>query len=92
MIGFRIPYYQPGWNPGLQITNLGQGGPASHPGEQLTSPRIYPMVYNVPLYGMASMPRQVIGPTLPIFVNAFANPRSISNLEIAGIMKNPRGG
>lgn len=89
---FRIPYYNPPWNPGQQLVNFGQGGPSSHPGEQLTSPRIYPTVYNVGTYGMASMPRQVIGPTQPIFVNAFADPRTIQNLAIAGIMKNPRGG
>jgi len=60
---FSIPYYYPAFDAGNQITNLGQGGPASHPHEQATQPRIWPLVYAVGTYGMGNMPRQVLGPT-----------------------------
>ncbi len=59
----RIPYYSPVWNQGLQIFNPGTGGPASHPREQATAPRIWPNVYAVGNCGMGVMPRQVLGPT-----------------------------
>jgi len=70
---FRIPNLAPTqFDPGLQIYNPGQGGPASHPREQITQPRIYPTVFGVGLYGMGAMPRQVFQPTPTINVNQVA--------------------
>lgn len=91
---FYIPNYMPAWNPGQQIVDFGQGGPASHMGLRALAPVAYPTNYAVGTYGIASggMPRKVTGPTAPITVNAYSNPITINNLEIAGIFKNPRGG
>lgn len=90
---FRVPYDYPGWNPGQQIVNLGQGGPSSHIALQAMQPRVYPTIYAVHVYGMSMIPpRQVIGPTAPIDVNQYSNPLIMNNLEISGIFKNPVGG
>lgn len=90
---FRIPYYQPPWNPGQQIINLGQGGPASHSALLAMQPRSYPTVFGVHNYGMSLIsPRQVIGPTPFIDVNDYSNPLPENNLVINGIFKNPVGG
>lgn len=92
-MNFRIPYFYPEWNPGNQIVNLGRGGPASHMQHLAQQPRITPSVYAVPLMGMAMIPpRQVFGPTQARTANNYSNPLVFNNLEIAGIMKNPRGG
>lgn len=89
---FRIPYYNvTQFNPAIQIYDPGTGGPASHMGLQAMQPRIYPTTYQIGLPGIGAMPRQVIGPTAPIFTNQFSTPTSISNLEIAGLMKSPIG-
>lgn len=89
----RIPYYYPGWNPGLQVVNLGTGGPRSHMGLQAMQPRSYPTQYMVQCMGFqGAMPRQVIGPTAATTSNQFSNPLTIANLEISGLFKNPRGG
>lgn len=85
---FNIPYYYPGFGVSPQLFNPGANGRGgSHPREQITAPRTYPIVYNITAYGMANMPRQVIGPSNPITVNAISNPPSISNLQILGVMK-----
>ena len=86
---FNIPYYYPPFNPGLQIVNLQAGGPSSHPREQITQPRIYPLTYNVRAMGIGAMPRQIFTPLPYINVNAYSNPSNASNLQIAGLMKNP---
>lgn len=84
---FKYPVYYPGFNPGIQITNLQQGGPSSHPHEQSSQPRIYPLAYNVGLMGIGNMPRQVIGPTAPIQSNQLSDPKL--QLEINGLFKSP---
>lgn len=89
---FRIPYYYPPWNPGQQVVNLGEGGPSSHMGLQAMQPRVHPIVYDVGTYGLGTMPRQVMGPTLPVTSNNLSNPRTIFNLLIPGLFKNPVGG
>ena len=90
---FTVPYHNPPWNPGIQIVNLGMGGPSSHMGLRATQPQVHPTVYRVAAYGMGgAMPRQVIGPTQPITSNNYSNPLVHNNLLITGIMKNPRGG
>lgn len=86
---FKIPYLYPGFNPGIQITNLQQGGPSSHPRERILAPRITPTVYAIGTYGMMNMPRQILGVTNPINVNAYSNPITAANLMIAGLMKKP---
>lgn len=87
---FRIPTAENlAFTPGLQIYNPGQGGPASHMGLQALQPRSYPTLYAVGVYGVAAMPRFVLGPTSPISVNTLSNPRTINNLEIAGLFKSP---
>lgn len=88
----RVPYYYPPWNPGLQVINLGQGGPASHMQHLAQQPRVYPTLYNVGLRGVGDMPRQVLGPTLAITANNYSNPLQQNNLVIAGLFKNPVGG
>lgn len=88
---FRIPYYYPGFNPGLQIVNLQTGGPSSHPREQVSQPRITPTVYALSAMGIGNMPRQVIGPTNAINSNQYSNPIVAANLMIAGLMKKPNG-
>jgi len=89
----NIPYYYPGWTPGLQTVNLGTGGPQSHMGLLAMQPRTYPTQYAVQCMGFqGAMPRQVIGPSSPTVSNQFANPLTINNLEISGLFKNPRGG
>lgn len=88
----RIPYYYPGWNVGRQINNPGEGGPASHMGLQSMQPRSYPTLYRVGTMGLGAMPRQVLGPTEPVVANQLSNPLTINNLQIGGLMKNPRGG
>lgn len=89
----RIPYYYPGFTPGLQVTNLGTGGPQSHMGLLAMQPRTYPTQYMVGCMGFqGAMPRQVIGPTAATVTNQFSNPLTIANLEISGLFKNPRGG
>lgn len=89
---FRIPYYSPGFEPGLQLVNFGQGGPASHIGLLATQPRSYPSTYGVRTYGVGAMPRQIFRPLPYVQVNAYSNPITINNLQISGIMKNPVGG
>jgi hypothetical protein len=89
MSDFRIPYHYPDFNPGLQIVNLQQGGPSSHPREQVTQPRIWPLFYRVALMGLGNMPRQVFNPLPFINNNSYSNPSSASNLQIAGLMKKP---
>ena len=86
---FNIPYYYPGFNPGIQIANLGQGGPSSWMQLRPTAPRITPTVYAVQTMGLGNMPRQVIGPTDAINVNQYSNPITAANLMIAGLMKKP---
>lgn len=86
---FKIPYYYPGFNPGIQITNLQVGGPSSHPFERMSAPRITPTVYGLSAMGIGAMPRQIIGPTNAINSNQYSNPMTINNLEIAGLMKKP---
>lgn len=86
---FHIPYLYPEFNPGLQIVNFQQGGPSSHPREQITQPRIYPLTYDVRAMGLGGMPRQVFQPLPYINVNVFSNPSSAANLQIAGLMKKP---
>lgn len=90
---FRVPYYYPGFTPGIQVVNLGTGGPSSHMGLLAMQPRTYPTVYNVGLMGFkGANPRQVIGPTVPTFTNQWSNPLTQNNLMISGLMKNPIGG
>jgi hypothetical protein len=88
---FRIPYFYPAFTAGNQIQNFGSGGPASHMALQAMQPRSYPTLYNVGAYGVGNMPRQIIGPTLPITVNALSNPLVFNQLEIPGISKSGRG-
>lgn len=89
---FKIPYYSPPWNPGIQVVNLQQGGPSSHVTERVTAPRISPSVYPIMCMGMAMIPpRQVLGPTNPIQVNQYNYAPSITNLEIAHLMKKQNG-
>ncbi len=89
---FHIPYYMPAFEPGFQVVNLGQGGPASHMGLQAQQPRSYPTNYAVRTYGLGAMPRQIFQPLPFVQVNAFSDPRTISNLQINGLMKSPVGG
>lgn len=84
---FKTPIYYPGFNPGVQITNFQQGGPSSHPHEQSSQPRIYPLNYNVACMGIGNMPRQIIGPTNPIVPNQLSDAQL--QLQINGIMKAP---
>ncbi len=86
---FRIPYHYPTWEPGLQLVNLGQGGPASHPREQATVPRVWPTVYAVGVPGIGPMPRQVLGPT-PV-IQPFPTALPPQGLLIAGLQKAPQG-
>lgn len=88
---FRIPYYQnEAFTPGLQLINFGSGGPQSHLGLLAAAIRPEPLAYAIGNRGMAMIPpRQVIGPTAPVFVNRFSNPLVQNNLEIAGIFKSP---
>jgi len=86
---FNIPYYYPPFNPGLQIVNLQAGGPSSHPREQITQPRIWPLTYGVATMGIGNMPRQVFQPLPYINNNNYGNPSSAANLQIAGLMKKP---
>lgn len=86
---FSIPYYYPPFNPGLQITNFQVGGPSSHPREQITQPKIWPIAYQVGTMGIGAMPRQIFQPVPYINVNAYTNPITASNLQIAGLMKKP---
>lgn len=86
---FRIPYYYPPFNPGIQITDFQVGGPSSHLAEVILAPRITPTVYSIALYGLGNMPRQVFGQVNPIDVNAYSNPIVQNNLQIAGLMKKP---
>jgi hypothetical protein len=88
----RIPYYYPGWDTGLQIANPGEGGTARNLGLLSMQPRSYPTQYRVGTMGLGAMPRQVIGPTDPVIPNQLSNPLTINNLQISGLMKNPRGG
>jgi hypothetical protein len=89
----RIPYYYPNFNAGLQVVNLGTGGPQSHMGLLAMQPRSYPTIYNVGCMGFqGAMPRQVIGPTNATVTNQFSNPLTVNNLEISGLFKNPRAG
>lgn len=89
---FRIPYFYPKkFNQGNQIANFGTGGPASHLGLLAMHPRSYPTSYNVNAYGMGAMPRQVLGPTDPVIINALSNPLTFNNLQISGIAKSGRG-
>lgn len=90
---FSIPYFYPGFTPGLQVVNLGTGGPASHMGLLAMQPRSYPTQYNVGNKGMrGAMPRQVIGPSAPTYTNQYSNPITYNNLVIDGLMKLPFGG
>lgn len=90
---FRIPYYYPGFNPGIQVVNLGTGGPQSHMGLLAMQPRTYPTIYNVGNKGMGgAMPRHVIGPTTPTYTNQWSNPITQNNLIISGLSKPPFGG
>lgn len=91
---FRIPYYMPAWQPGSQIVNLGEGGPASHMSLRAMAPTAYPTTYGVTTYGIASggMPRQAMGPSERLNNNNYSNPLTINNLQVAGLFKNPRGG
>lgn len=90
---FNVPYYYPGFTPGLQVVNLGTGGPASHMGLLAMQPRSYPTQYAVGNKGLkGAMPRQVIGPSSPTVSNAFSNPITQNNLVIDGLMKLPIGG
>lgn len=86
---FNIPYYYPGFNPGIQIVNLQTGGPSSHMALRALAPRITPTVYAVQTYGLGNMPRQVIGVSQAINVNQYSNPITAANLMIAGLMKKP---
>lgn len=91
-MNINIPYYQPQvFNPGFQIYNPGTGGPKSHMAILAAAPKTWPTIYAIRVPGIGAMPRQVIGPTLPIIDNAFSNPPLISNLEIAGLYKPPFG-
>lgn len=91
-INFGDYYYQPGnFNPGIQIYNPGIGGPKSHMEILARAPRSWPTTYGIIAAGLGAMPRQVIGPTLPIMANNYSTPRTISNLEIAGLFKPPFG-
>jgi hypothetical protein len=93
---FNIPYYYPGFNPGIQIVNLQQGGPSSHMGALANAPRVTPTVYAVMAKGLgfggAAMPRQVIGVTMPSTSNNLSYPNTRTNLQIQGLFKNPTGG
>jgi hypothetical protein len=90
---FNVPYYYPQFDAGLQVVNLGTGGPQSHMGLLAMQPRSYPTIYNVGLMGFqGENPRQVIGPSVPTYTNQFSNPYTKNNLEISGLFKNPRGG
>jgi hypothetical protein len=85
---FRIPYYMPEAgmiDPLPKAASNGHAG--SHPREQITQPRIYPIVYNVGAYGLGNMPRFNMGLTKPIVANNYSYPTSISNLQIAGLYK-----
>jgi hypothetical protein len=84
---FRVPYYYPSFEPGQQIVNFGQGGPASHPHEQITAPRIFPLVYDVHTMGLGNMPRQVLGQIPVIISNQWYT--SPSALMIDGLQKKP---
>ena len=84
---FRVPVYYPGFDPGIQIINLQQGGPSSHSHEQTSQPRIYPLTYSVALMGIGNMPRQVIGPTQQIMPNQISQAQL--QLQINGIFKSP---
>lgn len=90
---FTIPYYHPGFNPGLQVVNLGTGGPASHMALRAMAPRSYPTLYDVGNKGMGgAMPRQVLGPSTPTYTNAWSQPITQNNLAISGLFKSPFGG
>jgi hypothetical protein len=89
---FNIPHLVPPWSPGLQLVNLGQGGPSSHPREQASASKPWPTAYRIGVSGLGAMPRQIFGPLPVVNVNAYTDPRSITNLTIPGITKNPVGG
>jgi hypothetical protein len=92
-VQFHIPYHYPkSFDTGLQIFNPGTGGPASHMGIQAMQPRIAPTIYAIGLPGLGAMPRQVIGPTLPITSNQLSRPDTVSHLQIRGLFKYPVGG
>ncbi len=84
---FRVPYYSPPFDPGVQITNLQMGGPSSHPREQATKPQVWPLVYGLQCMGIGNMPRQIIGPTAPIVPNELSNAQL--QMQIAGLFKSP---
>ncbi len=86
----QIRYFYPGFNPGRQIYNPGTGGPASHPRELATAPRVWPTVYPVRFSGLGAMPRQVIGPTKPVVNNQYSYPNVYNNLAMGGWYKLPR--
>jgi len=88
-MNFRIPYYYPGWNLGVQIFDPGTGGPASHVHERITQPRIHPTVLDVALMGMGTMPTELTGVTRPISANDYSYPPH--SLEISGLFKSPLG-
>lgn len=89
---FRVPHSMPPWSPGLQLVNLGQGGPSSHPREQMSASKPWPTAYRVPVMGLGAMPRQIFGSVPVIDVNAYTSPRTITNLTIPGLTRNPVGG
>jgi hypothetical protein len=89
---FSIPYSYPAPSLGLQIFNPGEGGPQSHMDLQPSHLRFWPTSYRVGPYGLGAMPRQWLGPSLPIVNNNIANPSSYQNLVIPGIFKPPFGG
>lgn len=88
----NIPAYQNlTFNPGLQVYNPGTGGPQSHFHILSMAPKPAPTVYAISTYGLGGMPRQIIGPTLPVVVNAYSDPSSYNNLVISGLMKRQPG-
>jgi hypothetical protein len=88
MNNIMVPQVPVGWFPGTQITNLGEGGPASHMQLLAAAPRPYPFLVGN-MSGLGAMPRQVLGPTPVVNSNQYSNPLTINNLEIVGLFKSP---
>lgn len=89
---FTIPYSTPPWSPGLQLVNLGQGGPSSHPHQQAAATKPWPTAYAIRNAGLGAMPRQIFGTVPVVNVNAYTYPSTMTNLTIPGITRNPVGG
>jgi hypothetical protein len=78
---------------GPQVFNPGfPAGPRTNLESQGACPRVWPVVYRVPLRGVGNLGLFQLGPTLPVFNNALAGGAPGYNVMMPGLGKNPFGG